>query len=79
VIKEQRLRRELLTIQQRIHVLNQQLSQLQHEVRYGSSADRIEKARQEETALVAELDRLMTRTRIIEGHLRPLYGMAMGS
>jgi predicted nucleic acid-binding Zn-ribbon protein len=78
VIKEQRLRRELLTIQQRIRTLNLQLSELQAEVRYSSSPDRIEKARREETALLAELDRLMTRTRTIEGQLRPVYGMAVG-
>jgi hypothetical protein len=78
VIEEQRLRRELLTIQQRIRTLNLKLSELQAEVRYSPSTDRIAKARQEETVPLTELDRLMTRTRMIEGQLRPVHGMAVG-
>ncbi|WP_160882576.1 hypothetical protein [Microvirga makkahensis] len=40
-----------------------------HRIRHGSSADLIEKAKQEEKILLTELDRLMTRMRAIEGQL----------
>jgi hypothetical protein len=69
VIKETQLQKEFLELEQRMRLLDRQLADALHRVRHSSSLDRVEMAKQEEKHLLAELDRLMTRMRAIEGQL----------
>ncbi|WP_150117427.1 hypothetical protein [Microvirga vignae] len=52
-----------------MRVLDMQLADALHRIRHGTSADLVEKAKQDEKLLLGELDRLMTRMRAIEGQL----------
>ena len=69
LIKENQLHREFLNLEQAMRLLDMQLADALHRIRHGSSADLVEKARQDEKVLLGELDRLMTRMRAIEGQL----------
>jgi len=55
-----------------MRLLDRQLAEALQKVRHSSSADGVESARLEERRLLAELDRLMTRMRAIEGQLLQL-------
>ena len=69
MIKETQLKKEFLELEQRMRLLDRQLSDALQRVRHSSSMDSVEAAQQEERRLLAELDRLMTRMRAIEGQL----------
>jgi len=69
VIKERQLRQELSTLEQRLSLLDRQLADALHRIHHSTSADLIEKATQDEKTYLAQLDRLMTRMRAIEGQL----------
>jgi hypothetical protein len=69
VIKETQLHQEFLELEQRMRLLDRQLADALHRIRHSSVAELVEKAKQDEKALLLELDRLMTRMRAIEGQL----------
>lgn len=69
MIKERQLRHELSTLEERLSLLDRQLADALHRIHHSKSADLIEKAEQDEKAYLAQLDRLMTRMRAIEGQL----------
>jgi hypothetical protein len=76
VFKESQLNQEFLDLEQAMRLLDLQLADALHRIRHGSSADLIEKAKQDERTLLTELDRLMTRMRAIEGQLLQLQKTA---
>jgi len=69
VFKESQLHQEFLDLERAMRHLDLKLADALHRIRHGSSADLVEKARQDEKLLLVELDRLMTRMRAIEGQL----------
>lgn len=69
MIKERQLRQELSTLEERLSLLDRQLADALHRIHHSKSADLVEKAAQDERAYLAQLDRLMTRMRAIEGQL----------
>ena len=69
MFKETQLHEEFLSLEHHMRLLDRKLADALHRIRHGSSADIIDKARQEEKQLLSELDRLMTRMRAIEGQL----------
>ncbi|WP_445503133.1 hypothetical protein [Microvirga sp. G4-2] len=69
MFKESQLHQEFLDLEKAMRILDMQLADALHRIRHGSSADLVEKARQDEKLLLGELDRLMTRMRAIEGQL----------
>lgn len=69
MVKENQLHQEFLDLEQAMRALDMQLADALQRIRHGSSADLVEKARQDEKFLLSELDRLMTRMRAIEGQL----------
>jgi hypothetical protein len=73
VIKETQLQKEFLELEQRMRLLDRQLADALQRIRHSSSMEAVEAAQQEETRLLAELDRLMTRMRAIEGQLMQLH------
>ncbi|MCB5176621.1 MULTISPECIES: hypothetical protein [Microvirga] len=50
-------------------LLDRQLADAMHRIQHSKSADLVEQAAQDEKAYLAQLDRLMTRMRAIEGQL----------
>ena len=76
MIKETQLQKEFLELEQRMRLLDRQLADALQRIRHSSSLEAVETARQEETRLLAELDRLMTRMRAIEGQLLQLHKTA---
>ncbi len=72
MIKETQLHQEFLDLELHMRLLDRQLAEALHRIRHSSSADTIEHAKQDEKRLLAELDRLMTRMRAIEGQLLQL-------
>jgi hypothetical protein len=76
VLKESQLHQEFIDLEQHMRRLDSQLADALHRVRHSSSADLIEKAREDERLLLNELDRLMTRMRAIEGQLLQLQKAA---
>jgi uncharacterized protein YPO0396 len=72
MIKETQLQKEFLELEQRMRLLDRQLADALQRIRHSSSMNVVETAKQEETRLLAELDRLMTRMRAIEGQLMQL-------
>ena len=73
MIKETQLRNEFLELEQRMRLLDRQLADALQRIRHSSSMDCVDTAKQEEKLLLAELDRLMTRMRAIEGQLLQLH------
>ncbi|KLK93661.1 hypothetical protein AA309_07335 [Microvirga vignae] len=69
MFKESQLHQEFLDLEKAMRVLDMQLADALHRIRHGTSADLVEKAKQDEKLLLGELDRLMTRMRAIEGQL----------
>lgn len=69
MFKERQLRQELSSLEQRLSLLDRQLADALHRIHHSKSADLVEKATQDEKAYLAQLDRLMTRLRAIEGQL----------
>lgn len=69
VFKESQLHQEFIDLEQTMRLLDMQLAEALQRIRHGSSAELIEKAKQDERTLLLELDRLMTRMRAIEGQL----------
>ncbi len=69
MFKESQLHQEFLDLERHMRLLDMQLADALHRIRHGSSAEFIEKAKQDEKLLLIELDRLMTRMRAIEGQL----------
>jgi len=76
VFKESQLHQEFLDLEKAMRLLDMQLADALQRIRHGSSADLIEKAKQDERFLLGELDRLMTRMRAIEGQLLQLQKTA---
>lgn len=72
MLKESQLHQEFIDLEQHMRRLDAQLADALHRIRHSSSADAIEKAREDEKLLLNELDRLMTRMRAIEGQLLQL-------
>jgi hypothetical protein len=69
VIKESLLHQEFVDLERRMRLLDQELADAINRIRHSSSPVSVERARQDEKALLAELDRMMTRMRAIEGQL----------
>jgi hypothetical protein len=69
VIKESLLHQEFVDLERRMRLLDQELADAINRIRHSSSPISVERARQDEKALLAELDRMMTRMRAIEGQL----------
>lgn len=69
MFKETQLHQEFMELEQHMRLLDRKLADALHRIRHGSSAELVEKARQDERQLLSELDRLMTRMRAIEGQL----------
>jgi hypothetical protein len=69
---EDELRQEWLDLEARRAALDRRIAHAVHRQRHGGSPAEIERARDEEKSLVRELDRLMTRTRAVEGQLLQL-------
>jgi hypothetical protein len=69
VLKESQLHQEFIDLEQHMRLLDTRLADALHRIRHSSSADLIERAREDEKLLLNELDRLMTRMRAIEGQL----------
>ena len=76
VIKEIQLQKEFLELEQRMRLLDRQLADALQRIRHSSSMDCVDAAKLEEKRLLAELDRLMTRMRAIEGQLLQLHKSA---
>jgi hypothetical protein len=64
-----KLEEELKTLDLRQRELEARIREAQHRQRYSREAESAALARAEEQALVKELDRLMTRSRAVEGRL----------
>jgi len=58
-----------MSLEERMSFLDRQLADAIHRIHHSKSADLVEKATQDERAYLAQLDRLMTRMRAIEGQL----------
>jgi len=71
-----KLRSEYRDLEQRLLVLDQQLANARHLIRHSSSPDAVEQAKQDERALLTQLDRLMTRMRAVEGQHLQLHKKA---
>jgi len=69
LFKESQLHQEFLDLERAMRRVDLRLADALQRIRHGSSADLIEKAKQDERILLGELDRLMTRMRAIEGQL----------
>lgn len=69
VARKDQLHQEFLDLEQRMRLLDRRLADALQRIRYGSSEALIARAAQEEKWLLAELDRMMTRMRAIEGQL----------
>lgn len=69
MFKETQLHQEFLDLEHHMRLLDRKLADALHQIRHGSSAELVEQARKDETQLLSELDRLMTRMRAIEGQL----------
>jgi hypothetical protein len=67
--KDERLHDELVALEQRMRRLDHDLADALYRIRHSSSPDDMAKAREDERALLAQLDRLMTRRRAVEGQL----------
>ena len=67
--KKDQLRQEFMELEHHMRLLDLRLADALHRIRFGTSEDLVERARQEEKWLLAELDRMMTRMRAIEGQL----------
>ena len=76
MIKETQLQKEFLDLEHRMRLLDRQLADALQRIRHSSSMDCVELARQEEKHLLAQLDRLMTRMRAIEGQLMQFHKSA---
>ena len=76
VAKEIQLQKEFLELEQRMRLLDRQLADALQRIRHSSSMDCVDAAKLEEKRLLAELDRLMTRMRAIEGQLLQLHKSA---
>lgn len=72
MFKESQLHQEFLDLERAMRHLDMRLADALQRIRHGSSADLIEKAKEDERILLSELDRLMTRMRAIEGQLLQL-------
>jgi hypothetical protein len=72
VIKERHLRQELMSLEQRMSLLDRQLADALHRLHHSKSPDLVEKAAQDEKVYLAQLDRLMTRMRAVEGQLHQI-------
>ncbi|WP_243373808.1 hypothetical protein [Microvirga solisilvae] len=69
MFKESQLHQEFLDLEKAMRLLDMQLADALQRIRHSSSTDIIAQAKQDETFLLGELDRLMTRMRAIEGQL----------
>lgn len=67
--KKDQLRQEFIDLEHHMKLLDIRLADALQRIRYGTSEDLVERARQEEKWLLSELDRMMTRMRAIEGQL----------
>lgn len=72
MFKESQLHQEFIELEQRMRLLDRQLADVLHRMRHSGSDEHVEQARQDEKRLLAELDRLMTRMRAVEGQLLQL-------
>lgn len=63
------LRQEYLDLEGRLWALDRRLAEALHRIKHGPSEADLEQAREDERAVLTELDRLMTRMRAIEGQL----------
>ena len=63
------LRHEYHDLEGQLWALDRRLADALHRIRHASSSADLEQARQDEKAVLTQLDRLMTRMRAIEGQL----------
>jgi len=73
---QDRLRAELAALDARLHELDQRRRQAFNRQRYSRSTEDVSKAADDLKALVTELDRVMTRSRAVEGKLLLLQKLA---
>jgi hypothetical protein len=69
VLPKLELRQEYQDLEGRLWALDRRLADALHRIKHASTAADMEQARQDEKAVLAQLDRLMTRMRAIEGQL----------
>ena len=69
VARKDQLHQEFIDLERHMRLLDLRLADALQRIRFGSSEDFVERAKQEEKWLLAELDRMMTRMRAIEGQL----------
>jgi hypothetical protein len=72
-MKEQKLRQELLSLEQHMQLLDHRLADAIHRIHHSPSADLVNEATQDEKDFLSQLDRLMTRIRAVEGQLLQIH------
>jgi hypothetical protein len=63
------LRQEYLKLEGQLWALDRRLTNALNRIKHASTSADLEQARQDERAVLTQLDRLMTRMRAIEGQL----------
>jgi hypothetical protein len=63
------LYQEYHSLERQLWALDRRLANALHRIKHASTAADLEQARQDEKAILTQLDRLMTRMRAIEGQL----------
>jgi hypothetical protein len=68
-LPKQELRQEYHALEERLWTLDRCLAHALHRIKHASTEAELKQARQDERAVLTQLDRLMTRMRAIEGQL----------
>ena len=68
-VKEISLRRELVELAERQQDLDRRIADALNRKRFSADPGTVAKAEEDERTLLTELDRLLTRTRAVEGQL----------
>jgi len=68
-VDQARLSEELCDLDAKQHVLDMKIREAADQQRYSPDPQQVTRAAQDEAAYVAEMDRLMTRIRVVEAQL----------
>ena len=68
-VDQARLSEELCELDAKQHILDLKIREAAHRQRYSPDPQQVTRAAQDEAAYVAEMDRLMTRIRVVEAQL----------
>ena len=68
-MRKMELRQEYHDLEGRLWTLDRRLADALQRIKHAATATDLEQARQDEKAVLSQLDRLMTRMRAIEGQL----------